>query len=317
MDGAGGAESLQILIVGTGALATLFVWRLARAGHQPVLLGRWQAGLRALREKGARLVDSNGDEQAVPVAAVEDPGKVRGMKHAIVLVKSWQTTQSAQDLVQCLAPDGLAVTLQNGLGNYEILEEALGSGRVALGSTTAGATLLGPGLVKAAGEGTVAIQTHPRLRPLEAALMSSGFHVEVVQNANSLVWKKLIVNSAINPLTALLRVPNGELLRRPAARALMRMLAQETAAVAAAEEIELQLDDAAAMVEEVARNTASNYSSMLQDIRRGTPTEIDAICGAVSRAGQRHGVPTPMNTACWKLIQALREAPVKPAGPDF
>ncbi len=316
MDGVGGAESLQILIVGTGALATLFAWRLARAGHRPILLGRWQAGVCALREKGARLVDSRGEEQAVPVAAVEDPDQCLGMKQAIVLVKSWQTAQSAQDLARCLAPDGLAVTLQNGLGNYEILEEALGSERVALGSTTAGATLLGPGLVKAAGEGTVAIQSHPRLRPLEAALMSSGFRVEVVQNASSLVWKKLIVNSAINPLTALLRVPNGGLLRRPAARALMRTLAQETAAVAAAEGIELQLNDAAAMVEEVARKTASNYSSMLQDIRRGTPTEIDAICGAVSRAGHRHGVPTPMNNACWKLIQALREAPEQPAEPD-
>lgn len=316
MDGASGAESLQILIVGTGALATLFGWRLARAGHRPVLLGRWQAGVCALQEKGARLVDSRGAEQAVPVAAVEDPDKCRDIKQAIVLVKSWQTAQAAQDLAQCLAPDGLAITLQNGLGNYEVLEQALGSDRVALGSATVGATLLGPGLVKAAGEGTVAIQSHPRLYPLVAALISSGFHVEVVENANSLIWRKLIINSAINPLTALLRVSNGELLRRPAARALMRLLAQETAAVASAEGIELHLDDAAGMVEDVARNTASNYSSMLQDIRRGTPTEIDAICGAVSRAGQRRGVPTPMNNAFWKLVQALQEGRERPAETD-
>jgi 2-dehydropantoate 2-reductase len=307
MDEARGTEPLQILIVGTGALATLFAWRLRRAGHEPVMLGTWQPGIAALRDTGVRLVDGRASEQALRLWVLEHPDEVRGVQQAIVLVKSWQTERAAGQLKQCLAPDGLAVTLQNGLGNYEILEEALGRERVALGSTTTGATLLGPGLVKAAGEGTVSIQTHPRLGPLEAALRSSGFHVEVVQNAKSLVWSKLVINSAINPLTALLRVPNGELLKRPAARSLMRSLAEETAAVARAEHVDLHIDDPAGFAEDVARKTAANYSSMLQDIRRGAPTEIGAICGAITRAGQRAGIPTPVNEVCWRLVQALAE----------
>ncbi len=314
MDTTGGVESTEILIAGTGALGTLFAWRLARAGHRPVAFGQWQPGVSALREKGARLVDVRGDEQAVAVRVVDSPAECRGIRHALVLVKSWQTARVAEELARCLSQDGLVLTLQNGLGNYEVLKEALGEQRVALGSTTTGATLLGPGLVKPAGDGAISIQEHPRLGPIEAALKSSGFKVNIVSDAKSLVWTKLIINSAINPLTALLHVPNGELLRRPAARALMHSLAEETAAVAIAEHVELGFDDAAAMVEEVARKTATNYSSMLQDIRRGAPTEIEAICGAVTRAGQRDGIPTPVNNVCWKLIQALAGASERIAG---
>lgn len=303
------AEPLQILIVGTGALATLFAWRLGRAGHQPTMLGSWEPGIAALRDKGARLVDVHGGEQAQPVRVVTDAHECRGMRQAIVLVKSWQTSRAALQLAECLAADGLVVTLQNGLGNREILEQTLGGDRVALGSTTTGATLLGPGLVKAGGEGAVSIQSHERLAPLASALRKSGFQVELVKDANSLVWSKLVINSAINPLTALLRVPNGELLKRPAATALMHSLARETAAVALAEGIDLKLSDPAALVEAVARATANNYSSMLQDVRRGSPTEIDAICGAITRAGRRAGVATPVNETCWRLVQALVTAP--------
>ncbi len=313
MDATGDVESPEILIVGTGALATLFAWRLRRAGHHPTLLGQWQPGVQALREKGARLVDARGEEQAMPVHVVERAEECANIRQALVLVKSWQTERAAKELARCLSPDGLAVTLQNGLGNYEVLAQALGAERVALGSTTTGATLLGPGLVKPAGDGAVSIQSHPRLEPIERALRSSGFKVEVVQDANSLIWTKLIINSAINPLTGLLRVQNGELLRRPAARALMRSLAEETAAVALAEGVQLPFDDVSALAEEVARKTASNYSSMLQDIQRGAPTEIDAICGAVARAGERHGIATPVNHACWRLVEALAQASARPA----
>lgn len=308
MDSRSTSVSSPILIVGTGALATLFAWRLARAGHDITLLGSWQLGVNALRERGARLVDASGNEQAFPVRVIEDPAECRSVKHAIVLVKSWQTERAARQLAHCLPDDGLAVTLQNGLGNLEILEKALGTDRVASGATTTGATLLGPGLVKPSGDGPISIQEHPRLGPVVTALKSGGFEVNVVKDAKSLIWGKLVVNSAINPLTALLQVPNGELLERPAARALMHVLAAETAAVASAEKVKLSFSDPAAMVEDVARRTAGNYSSMLQDVRRGAPTEIEAICGAVTRRGQRDGIPTPINDACWRLVQALTQA---------
>jgi 2-dehydropantoate 2-reductase len=303
------AESNSILIVGTGALATLFAARLGRAGHAITMLGTWPDGLRALRENGARLIESDGREQRSPVIATGDPRDCLGARHALVLVKSWQTQRAADQLAACLAEDGLAVTLQNGLGNREILAVKLGKSRAVLGSTTTGATLLGPGLAKPGGEGTVSIESHPNITPLVAALRSARFKVEAVKDARSLIWNKLVINSAINPLTALLRIPNGQLLERPSARALLRSLAEETAAVAVAEQARLAAEDPVRSVEAVALKTAANHSSMFQDIQRGAPTEIDAICGAVTRAGRRHNIPTPINQACWQLVQALAQTP--------
>ncbi len=295
----------SILIVGTGAFGSLFAARLARAGCDVTMLGTWKEGLDAIRADGLRYLDSHGEEFQFRVPVMDDPRTFSGIKYALVLVKAWQTERVASQLVECLAADGLAVTLQNGLGNRETLSQSLGPGRVALGVTTTGATLLGPGLVKAGGEGPISIERNPALGPLEAALRSADFDVHVVEDARSLIWGKLVINSAINPLTALLKVPNGELLERPSAREMMRNLAEETARVAKAEQVELPFGDPAAAAEDVARKTASNRSSMLQDVLRGAPTEIDAICGAVVNIGRRHNIATPANGICWQLVKAL------------
>jgi 2-dehydropantoate 2-reductase len=297
----------NILIVGTGALATLFAARLSRAGHSITMLGSWKAGLDALRNSGARLVDSDGSEYQYKVQAVSDPRECRGIKHALVLVKAWQTGQVAEQLKECLAKDGLAVTLQNGLGNREALARSLGLGRVVLGITTTGATLLGPGLVREGGEGIISIERKQALGPVEEALRSARFNVNIVEDAQSLIWGKLVINAAINPLTAILRVPNGKLLELPSARDMMKALAAETAQVAQAENIHLPFPDPIVAAEDVARRTAANHSSMLQDVLRGAPTEIDAICGAIVTMGQKHNIDTPANWACWKLVKAMTE----------
>ena len=297
----------NILIVGTGALATLFAARLTEAGQRVTILGTWKEGLAALRENGARLIDANGNERQFEVHATDAPRECVGARHALVLVKAWQTERAARQLKECLAEDGLAVTLQNGLGNYDTLTHNLGLNRVALGSTTTGATLLGPGLARAGGEGIISIERHQALAPIEAALRSANFNVHVVDDAQSLVWGKLVVNAAINPLTALLRVQNGELLNRPSAREMMGKLACETAEAARAENIQLPFDDPIAVAEDVARKTAANQSSMLQDVLRNAPTEIDAICGAVVKAAQKHGIETPANWICWQLVRALAD----------
>lgn len=297
----------DILIVGTGALATLFAARLAQAGHSITMLGSWKAGLDALRKDGARLIDLDGREHQFEVQATNDPRDCRGAKHALVLVKAWQTQHVAGQLGECLAEAGLAVTLQNGLGNREALARSLGLGRVALGVTTTGATLLSPGLVREGGEGIISMELHPHLDPVEGALKSAAFNVHVVEDAQSLIWGKLVINAAINPLTAILRVPNGKLLEIPSAHEMLKALASETAQVAEAENIHLPLPDPIAAAEEVARRTAANHSSMLQDVLRKAPTEIDAICGEVVKTGQKHNVDTPANWACWKLVKAMVE----------
>ncbi|MCB9135705.1 MAG: 2-dehydropantoate 2-reductase [Anaerolineales bacterium] len=293
-----------ILIVGTGALACLFAARLSAVGVEVTMLGTWPKGLRALQH-GVQLED-NGKETIYPVRATSNPADCFGMRHALVLVKAWQTERAAHQLGMCLAPDGVALTLQNGYGNREILAKSLGVNNVALGVTTTGATLTGPGRVRPGGQGTISVESHPRLEPIIPLLRDAGFVVEETPNADSLVWSKLVINAAINPLTALLRIPNGELLERPSARALMADLAREAAAVAAAAHIPLTFLDPVAAAEDVARRTATNHSSMYQDIQRGAPTEIDAICGAIVHVGEKLGVATPVNKTIWKLIKAGR-----------
>jgi 2-dehydropantoate 2-reductase len=300
-----------ILIVGTGALATLFAARLSAAGREICMLGTWKNGLRALQENGARLIESNGGQHAFQVRATDDATQCKGARLALVLVKAWQTERAAASLSKCLAADGVALTLQNGVGNREALALRLGHTRVAVGVSTTGATLLGPGLARTGGEGVISLEAHDRLTPLETALSEAGFNVQVVEDAQALVWGKLIINAAINPLTALLRIPNGELLRRPAAHNLMRSLAQEAAIVASAQGIQLPFKDAVKAVEDVARKTSGNHSSMYQDIRRGARTEIDAICGAITQTGERLGISTPVNRVCWQLMSASA-SPVPP-----
>jgi 2-dehydropantoate 2-reductase len=129
--------------------------------------------------------------------------------------------------------------------------------------------------------------------------------VENDPDTDVLLWGKLVINAAINPLTALLRVPNGEILKRPTARSLMVSVAREAAAVAVAQGIRLPYPDPVVATETIARRTANNRSSMLMDVERGAPTEIDAICGAVIRAGEQVGVPTPANLTVWQVVKAL------------
>lgn len=297
----------DILIVGTGALACLFAARLAAAGVSVTMLGTWREGLAALRMYGVTLVQADGRQTSYPVQVVDQTGPCVGSRYALVLVKSWQTPRAACQMADCLAPDGIALTLQNGLGNYEALAEVLGPERVALGTTTTGATLLSSGRVRPGGEGIVSVGASPRLAPLLKRLEQAGFHLETLEDVQALIWGKLVVNAAINPLTAVLKMPNGEILSRPSARQLAANLAHEVIAVAEAQGITLPHADPVQIAETVAQKTAQNHSSMYQDIQRGAPTEIDAICGAVVQKGQALGVPTPVNYTLWKLIHALVE----------
>jgi 2-dehydropantoate 2-reductase len=297
----------DILVVGTGAMACLFGARLSAAGAQVMMLGTWAEGLSALSQHGVRVVEPDGDERVYQVQATSKPEACAGSSRALVLVKAWQTEQAAQRLLQCLNPDGLVLSLQNGDGNYEKLTQLLGVRRVALGATTLGATLLGPGIVRPAGEGVITLGIHAQLKPISDLLGNAGFVVETVTDILSVQWGKMVINTAINPLTALLRIPNGALLTKPSARAVMTSAAREAAAVAVARGVQLPYPDPVLAVESIARRTAANYSSMLQDVLRGALTEVDYITGAVVRSGEKTGVPTPVNRTLWYLVKAMSE----------
>lgn len=291
-----------LLIAGTGAMACLYGALLAP--HAEVtLLGTWPAGLKAIRDQGIRL-QRNGLETVLDVQAISDTGACPQVDLALVLVKSWQTERAARQLRGCLTPHGIALTLQNGLGNVETLRAELGEHRASLGITTTGATLLGPGHVRLGGMGPTYLPDDPRLEPLGRMLRQAGFEVGFERDLDALVWKKLAINSGINPLTALLNTSNGGLLDRQDSRQVMIAAAEETCLVARNLRVDLAGWDAGEAIEDVARKTAKNISSMLQDIRRGAPTEIDAINGAVVQQGKITSTATPVNWTLWHLVRA-------------
>lgn len=289
---------MQIAIIGTGALASLFAARL-RDLADIVMVGSWQAQIEAVQENGLTLIEINGRSASHPLTITNNPHSVSPVDVAVVLVKSYQTETAVSRIRPLLAPNGLVVTLQNGVGNAEILRQGLDTEAVTVGITSLGATMEEPGIVRHAGDGAVylAKPANPNayFMSLVAVLAQAGFSTEIVDDVAGLVWGKLAINCGINPLTAVLNVPNGDLAENEQSRRVMIAAAQETAAVAAAQGIQLPYPDVAERVVAVAQATAQNRSSMLQDLDRGSRTEIDGICGAVVKMGEKVGVKTAVN----------------------
>ncbi len=288
---------MRIALLGTGAMSCLFAAYLADVADV-TLVGTWAEAIACIRRRGIQIEDSGGS-RIIAAAAERIGSQTDPQDLVIVLVKSWQTNSVAPYLAHYLGPEGVAVSLQNGLGNLELLGP-----RAVPGSTAMGATLLGPGHVRAGGKGA----THMAAPEWVCDLFRrAGLECQRVDPgaADSLIWGKLMVNCGINALTALLRIPNGELPKRPAAAGLMIRAAMECAEVARARGIRLPFDDPAAVVRGVAEKTAGNNSSMLQDIMRGARTECDAINGAIVAEGKRLGIPTPVNEFLWHSMQAL------------
>jgi 2-dehydropantoate 2-reductase len=299
-----------VLIAGTGAMACLVGARLARAGAKVTLAGSWREALQAIAERGLRVHEPEGSWSArVATAPLDRPGQ--DFPLALVLVKSHQTATVAGALGRALAPSGLAVTLQNGLGNAETLAARLGVDRVAAGIAVMGATLVAPGEVRYV-PGRIVLGTAPataeRVSRLVTLLGTAGIPSSIADELAAAVWCKLAANCAVNPLTALFGLTNGELIEREDLLPQLVAAAREVGMVAAAKGIRLRRDPVDSTLE-TARATAANRSSMLQDLERGARTEIDALCGAVVREGRQVGVPAPVN---WELFRRVREREGRP-----
>jgi len=288
---------MRVVLFGTGAMACLFGARLACAA-EVTLVGTWTEAIDAIRERGILLEDSQGT-QSIHVQAQSFDSPPVPADLVLVLVKSWQTERVVPYLEKYLGSEGIALSLQNGLGNVDML-----GSRAFQGSTAEGATLLGPGHVKEGGSGPTYVVAPGWVVEL---LRQAGFesHQCDREDADGLLWGKLSISCGINALTAILRIVNGELLERSGARDLMVRAAEECAAVARDKGIRIPFSDTAARVKEVAWSTARNKSSMYQDVLRGAPTECDAIYGAVVCEAKLRGVDVPVNNILWKLMRAI------------
>ena len=230
---------------------------------------------------------------------------------AVVCVKTHGTAWAAEMAKRVLVPDGVAITIQNGLGNYEVLREAVGTDRAAVGVIYVGARLDERGALHATGAGRAelgrpnAAAPRARLDALADLLRGGGMTITVVDDPWPAVWRKVVTNAAVNPTTALLGVLNADLLRDPVAARLADRLAREVARVATANGVLIPEEDAVRWWREMAELTGANRSSMLQDVEAKRPTEVDAICGAVHREAERRGVDASLNQAMTLLVATL------------
>jgi 2-dehydropantoate 2-reductase len=304
---------VKIAILGPGALGCLLAAKFTLAGEKVWLVDYRPERAELLTRQGIILKTPDGIAAEVKISAGL-AGEMGVVDLAILTVKAHQTAAAAQGLPLLLGPGGLALTLQNGLGNLEEMAKVLGPARLLGGASILGATKLAEGEVLLAGLGPTYLGPPPgsRVSPAEVEKVAdlfrrAGLPCEVKGDIEAVLWEKLLVNVGINPLTALLQVKNGALLNLPPAWDLAVAAATEALAVARAEGINLNVNPEVRL-REVCTATGANRSSMLQDITAGRQTEIEALNAQIAARGEGHGVPIPVNRLLSQLIRALEMA---------
>ncbi len=298
---------MNVCIVGTGALGSLFGGLLARAGaHVHVYNPSNVEHIRAIQSEGLLLERENAPIR-VAVHATTTPDPLAEAQLVGIFVKAHQTAQAMEQIAPRVRSQTWVLSLQNGIGMEEEILRFVPQERFLRGVTAQGATLLGPGRVRWAGVGPTRLGRWrgplvPEIEQIIALFRCAEIETEYSEEIERLLWEKLIINCAINPLTALLDRPNGAIVQDTELREISGAVAREALRVARTHGVVLSEAEAVARVETVARKTAQNISSMLQDVRRGRPTEIEYINGTVVREGRRVGVATPLNLLLMRLV---------------
>ena len=318
-----------MLVAGAGALGSVLGGLLAADGWPVTLLGRG-AHLDAVARDGLHLDGLYGSHHVRTLRAVDDVALAGGPFATILLtVKAWDTDAMARAVAPHLAPDGVLVCMQNGLGNVERAAAVVGERRVLGARVIFGSEVEAPGRVRVTVHAAPTLVGSPdpddavrqaAAERLAAALAVAGVPSQPTRALRAELWAKVLYNAALNPLGALLGVPYGWLADDPDTRAAMDAVLEEAFAVARADGVALPWPDAAAYRDlfygRLVPSTAGHRSSMLQDLERGRPTEIDAINGFVVGRGAALAVPTPVNATLTRLIRArVRRAATEDARP--
>ena len=296
-------------------MGLLFAVRLTQAGQAVCLLDYRPDRAAQLDRDGISLVH---DGETCPVtrvpvfAAPDDILHHHAADALLFCVKAYATDAAAAHARPLRDSDPVAVTVQNGIGNADVLAQTFGRDRVIVGTTSEGATLLSTGHVRHAGSGVTRLGSMDpgRLEEAErfcAVLSRAGFSAETTSDWRAAVWSKAIINAAINPVAALLQVPNGYLAECPAAREVVRGVAREGEEIARARGFDVphNLSDEAIRV---CQATSANRASMLQDIERGRHTELAYINDVLLREAARSQRRAPVMKTVTELARARERA---------
>jgi len=309
---------MKIGIVGAGAMGGLFGGMLTRAGQDVWLIDNHKERAEKINSEGLVIEASETREAREPkkrvvrIKVTTEPGQVGPCNLVILFVKAYDTEEAARNSLPLRGTKTVWLTLQNGLGNIEKMGKIVGEDRVIGGITYQGATVLEMGRIRHAGYGKTVIgeiggKRSERIEYVSDIFNQAGIDTEISDNIEGMLWSKLLINAAINPLTAITRVRNGQLLESPLLRETMKLIVEEATQVPLKKGIELPYPGVFETVEESCYASRDNISSMLQDILRKKRTEIDFINGALVSEAEKIGIRTPLNRALWNLVKFLEE----------
>jgi len=303
---------MKIAIVGAGAMGCLYGAKLSKVkSNQVFFLDVWQDHIDAINENGLIMEENGSIVNYKGMIATNDPATIGVVDLAIIFVKSTLTNEAMNKNKSIFGPDTTAVTLQNGLGNIDIISKSIGEENVLAGTTAHGATMIGPGKMRHAGAGKTIIgelsgKITDRIKKIELIFNEADIETNVSDNVVGLVWDKLLINVGINALSGITRVENGRLLDYPEIEQLLELAVGEAAKVAESKGIKLSYTDPVLHTKDVCKATATNKSSMLQDILKGNKTEIEMINGAIVNEGKSMDIDTPVNLVLTNIIKFIQ-----------
>lgn len=299
----------KIAIAGPGAIGCLFAAYLTKSGQDVWLLDKDSKRAQTLSDIGIKIEGVSGTWQT-KVNATADASEIGKAEFIIICVKSYDTQRAVKDVSSLVGRDSLVVTLQNGIGNIEVLSESFGNQAVAAGTTNMGANLQGTGFLRHAGLGETVFgridgKTTFSLRTLREIFNKANLPARTSRDIEGILWSKLIINVGINALTAITGLNNGRLIEFEWTSRILKDAVTEAVKVAKRKRIKLIFDDPLGKVESVCEATAKNISSMLQDRLKEKKTEIDFINGVIVRQAQSLGIPAPVNQVLYELVKTI------------
>lgn len=301
---------MKIVMMGAGAMGSLFGGLLSLSGEEVWLVDIWKEHIEAIRTHGL-IIEEKGEEKTISLHSTLDPKTIGKADLVLYFVKTYDTEKAVKDSLVLEKEDTLFLTLQNGLGNEETICRQVSPKKVLLGVTGQGATLLRPGHIRHAGRGKTYLgeldgKITERVNRIAQIFSRAGIETEVSSKIHDLVWEKLFVNVGLNALAAITGLKNGQVLDYPESLRLLESLVSEAVEVAKRKGIEVQgnpLDRVKAVLEA----TRENRCSMGQDLDRKRRTEIDALNGAIVREAERLGIPVPYNRVMTDLIKVIEK----------
>lgn len=305
---------MRFVIFGAGAMGSLFAAHIARTGAETWVCDKWREHIHAIRSQ-ALVVKRDGAESAIPVRATTDPAEPGTADVLMLFVKYNQTREALAAARPLVGPRTVLLTLQNGLGNVELIGEAFPENRIIYGFTTLTSELLGPGRIEASyagqGETYVWAQDGTRdagLESLRALFEKGGINAIIAPDIELMIWKKLVVNCCLNTLCAITGLSVGELSDRAESWPLLESVADEIVAVAGRKGIGLERGQAHAFLRTVAHEARSHFPSMLIDVKNRRQTEIECLNGAILREAARLGIAVPLNRTLYSLVRIIESS---------